>query len=158
MNHQQHMHMAAMAAGGGPVGGAQLMNAGARGGGGGMQPSQSLLIKLNTYIYDYLIRHGFHDVARAMHKASKLSDNPMPILLGDGSSPAGRDMNGVDGVDMKEEVKRPSDLPEPGNKIGAAENCFLEDWWCQFWDLHVGARGQGNGALMTYINASQVRV
>lgn len=147
----QQMAMAGMPNAGGPVGGAPMMNAGSR----SSQNIHHHLNSLNTYIYDYLIRQGFHDVARAMFKASKQSDNKMQLAVDDAS--IGRDVNGVDGTDSKEDVKRPADLPEPGNGVGRADNCFLEDWWCQFWDLHAGARNAAtNPNISHYIKGNQV--
>lgn len=149
MNNTQ-MAMAGMPNAGGPVGGMPMNNTGMRGG-----VALSQLTSLNTYIYDYLIRQGFHDVARAMLKAHRISETNMPLQLSS-SSPSGRDANGVDGTDSKDDVKRPPDLPEPGNQIGSAESCFLEDWWCQFWDIHSGLRANGNGVMQQYLNQNRV--
>ncbi|KAF2100860.1 hypothetical protein NA57DRAFT_74459 [Rhizodiscina lignyota] len=149
----QQMNMAGMAGAGGPVGGgAQAANAMAR---GAINQNRVRLDMLNTYIYDYFIRQEQWDVARAMHKAAKTSDN-MPLSFADGKpSPSGRDVNGVgDAMDTdSKDFKKPADLPD--SKFGPNDGCFLMDWWSQFWDLYDGQRQKGGQVMNQYIQTNQ---
>lgn len=91
--------------------------------------------RLNTYIYDYLLKMEKFDVARTFHQHCQINTKPGP-------SP-GR-VNGVDDgmdTDSKDSVmKKPADLPLPDLPPMSDNNTsFLYDWWCQFWDVY-GAR------------------
>lgn len=150
MSQQQQMNMAAM---GGPVGGPQ-MNAGTPSNSG--EPvSQALSIKkLNTAIYDYLLRNQQFDLARQLHSKmeifSRTEGKPSP-------NQRGQQANGVDDgldVDSKDHIipNKPNDLP-PGD----IEADFLKDWWCQFWEIWHGHRKPKAAGPNTqnYINAQR---
>jgi hypothetical protein len=165
MNPQQ-MGMAGMPNAGGPVGGTPLVNSGSNGGvpggaGGGASDLQYRQARLNTYIYDYFLRTKHYDIARLMHKASKLSgDKTLPLVLDDGSNPmpGSRDVNGVsDAMDTDTKDVKPKDLPDPGHKIWESNNCFLDDWWAQFWDVFDAQRGRSAGGVISqFISANHV--
>ncbi|KAI1340151.1 hypothetical protein F5Y15DRAFT_415042 [Xylariaceae sp. FL0016] len=102
---------------------------------------------LNTYIYDYFLREGMYDCARAMLN----SDQQMNVKK---ESPGRRDENGNalgNGVgddpmdtDSKDDIdsKRPSDLPAP-NVPSGSDSCFLYEWFCLFWDMLSAQRNKG---------------
>ncbi|ORY15705.1 hypothetical protein BCR34DRAFT_584878 [Clohesyomyces aquaticus] len=132
MQNQQMATMAGMNANAGPVdGGTPMMSNMQRPNPNGNQPRDDPRINLNTYIYDYFMRNKNFDQARAM----LTGDLKMNILPQTKSSPSGRKMNGVDPSDD------PADLPQPKLPEGqSADNSFLFDWWCQFWDIYRAAR------------------
>ncbi|OCL08722.1 hypothetical protein AOQ84DRAFT_292579 [Glonium stellatum] len=137
------MNIAGMNAAGGPVGGPPMMNNGRPRGGNEMDPRA----QLNTYIYDYFCKNGYWALARMVNQDLPINidtERPKP-------SPSGRNMNGVDSMenDSKDELlkQRPDDLPIakiPGDQ--SAENSFLLDWWCQFWDIYSAARMKGKAS------------
>lgn len=108
--------------------------------------------KLNTYIYDYFLKNGNYDVARAICKAVDLD-------LDAKQSPNRKDINGVTDsmdTDIKDE-KKPDDLPSP-NVPNASDGSFLYDWWYQFWECFNAQHGRGNNAQTAkYLSNVQVR-
>ncbi|QIW98044.1 hypothetical protein AMS68_003562 [Peltaster fructicola] len=105
--------------------------------------------RLNTYIYDYFVRNGHYDCARVMIKDS------LPIGLHSKSSPGQRQANGLDDMDLENDVNRPPDLPL--TDLPAAGGHFLEDWWFQFWDVFYSRRsGQGKPSTITYLSHQRV--
>ena len=131
------MSMAGM---GGPVAAPQQMNAGTPNSGG---PAIDNIKRLNTAIYDYLLRNGLYDSARSFLKTMDI-DTDMK------KSPGSRAANGVDdGLELDSEIKnRPEDLPAP---LQLGEGPFLQDWWCQFWEMFQGQRTKGKQSTQTYI-------
>ncbi len=148
MSQQQQMNMAAM---GGPVGGPQ-MNAGTPSNSGEIISHDISIKKLNTAIYEYLLRNQQFDLARQFR-------GKMEILTTDGKpSPnqRGQQANGVDeDGDSKDNIipNKPNDLPPPD-----IDPEFLKDWWCQFWEIWAGHRKSKNVGSNTqqYINAQRV--
>ncbi|KAK3066256.1 hypothetical protein LTR53_017473, partial [Teratosphaeriaceae sp. CCFEE 6253] len=153
---QQQMNMAGMA--GGPVGGGggpasqqqQQMNIGTPSSGdGGSGPNA--IKRLNTAIYDYLLRNSMYDVARGFYKQMEIETDVK-------KSPSQRgQLNGVadDGmdIDVAEIKNRPEDLPAP---LPLGDGPFLQDWWCQFWEIYTCYRGKGGkGQLPNYIGAQR---
>ncbi|TPX08085.1 uncharacterized protein E0L32_010285 [Thyridium curvatum] len=162
-----NINMANMQAMGGPVGNPMaMMNNGAMVPQGGprqqLQSNDSNRALLNTYIYEYFLRYGMYDCARAMLS----SDQQIKVHK---DSPGGRrDENGNvigNGVgddamdtDSKDDIdKRPDDLPAPNIPTPAADSCFLYDWFCLFWDIFNAQKG-GKGAsnqVNQYVNHAQ---
>jgi hypothetical protein len=152
---------------GGPVGapvpmmnnGAVATQAAARG------PSQdeNRRTLLNTYIYEYFVRCGMHDLARAMVN----SDQPMNIskdlasrrrdengnVLGNGLGDDPMDADSKDDMDSK----LPDDLPAPKIPMPSSETSFLYDWFCLFWDMFQAQRSKtGVQAVNQYVSHTQV--
>ncbi|KAK5109319.1 hypothetical protein LTR62_007088 [Meristemomyces frigidus] len=153
----QHMQMSGMA--GGPVGGGagpqQMMNAGTPSSGDVGGPHRVDTIKrLNTAIYDYLLRQNMHEVARAFRATKveietdgKKSPNQRAQTNGAGV--------GDDGMEVDSVFKDlPDDLPAPA-QLGHGEGPFLQDWWCQFWEIYTGYRGNGRQHTLSYIGAQR---
>ncbi|OIW29251.1 hypothetical protein CONLIGDRAFT_577461 [Coniochaeta ligniaria NRRL 30616] len=161
--------MANMGPMGGPVGGPPMMNNGAVGApqqGGAqrqLQAHQDNRLLLNTYIYEYFLRYGMFDCARAILN----SDAQIKVQK---DSPGGRrDENGnllgnglgddhMD-TDSKEEMdqKRPDDLPAPQIPTPLPDSCFLYEWFCLFWDMLNAQKGKGsNGQVAQYVQHAQV--
>jgi hypothetical protein len=156
------MNMAGMSAmGGGPVGGMSMMNNGAGPAGRNEGDKQDdFRNQLNTYIYDYFLKSGYHDCARA------LVHHDVPIKTkGPGKTSPGHreDMNGLDDnamdTDSKEDMKWPEDLPRPDVPPEVTPtNSFLFDWFCLFTDIFRAQRRQGrtDSAAAQYLHHTQV--
>ncbi len=145
MAQQAQMNMAQM---GGPV-----QNAGTPGSAQGMS-QDVMLSKLNTAIYDYLLRHGHYKVARELMQAVKKIDTKDSKQSP--SQRPGQQANGVDDSmdpDGGNEYlrNRPPEMPL-ANSIGG-DGPFLQDWWCQFWEVFAAHRSRagGTGMMNSYI-------
>lgn len=123
-----------------------------------------MVMQLNTYIYDYFIKRGYYDCARAL-----VQDDNFPINAGQNKSTPGHrregEVNGVDGdamqMDSKDDVKSkiPEDLPRPNLNGGdLQQTSFLFDWFNLFWDVFWAQRkkGKSNDASQ-YIQQTKVR-
>jgi len=145
---------------GGPVGGAMPMNVA-----GGIRPpmqpnDNQKTSQLNTYIYEYFLRNGMYDCARALLN----SEQPIKVTKespgsrrrdenGNGVGDEGADGDSKDDLDSK----RPDDLPAPDVPRECPESCFLYEWWCLFWDMFNAQRGKDNNRnVMQYANHTQV--
>lgn len=162
------MNVAGMNPGaGGPVGGVPMVNNGSaapRNDGTMHNISEQMINNLNTYIYDYFLKRGYHDSARAILKedAAKVSTES-PIK----SSPGHRrdnEVNGVDGDAMMtdgkdgEKIKIPDDLPRPNLPSESQQSPFLLDWFSLFWDFFWAQRKRGNSNdVRQYLQHNQVR-
>ncbi|CEJ55171.1 Putative Adhesion defective protein 3 [Penicillium brasilianum] len=138
---------------GGPVGGVPMMNNGSTAprndGGMNMNNPEIMINNLNTYIYDYFLKRGYHDCARAL-----VQDESIKINTDNGTktSPGSRpgDVNGVDGDPMMtdgkdgEKIKIPDDLPRPSLPSESLQSSFLLDWFSLFWDFFWAQRKRGN--------------
>jgi hypothetical protein len=137
----QQGNMAAMGPTGGPVGGHAMMNNMNNVNNGASESSMSQVANLNTYIYDYFIKNGQYDLARAVH--SQLPTNTLP----NNSSDAQGGVNGVnDGMDedSKDNINKiPDDLPRPRIISIRSDHSFLLDWWSQFWDVYAASKSKG---------------
>lgn len=152
-----NVNMGGMNAMGGPVGGAMPMNAA-----GGVRPPMQTndnqqRSQLNTYIYEYFLRNGMYDCAKALLN----SDQPIKVIKeSPGSRRRDENGNGEEGAeDSKDdfESKRPDDLPAPDVPRECPESCFLYEWWCLFWDMFNAQRGKDNGRnVMQYMTYTQV--
>ena len=115
-------------------------------------------IRLNTYIYDYLLKMEKFDVARSFQKTCQ-------IKIKQSTSPGRGAVNGVDdGMDADSKdalIKKPADLPIPEvPPYSEKGNCFLYDWWCQFWDVYCARTNRQTRVTpmtMEYINHNLVR-
>ena len=114
--------------------------------------------KLNTAIYDYLIKNGEWACARELLK-SKLEvqiAKPSP-----GRRPNGVDENAMD-TDTKDDLdsQRPSDLPLPaaGPTSMGSDSSFLLDWYSVFWDMYLAKNPRAtnkNQNAVQYIQQTQ---
>ena len=148
------------AAMGGPVGAPMpMMNNGAlapQGGPRQLQDNSKAL--LNTYIYEYFMRYGMYDCARAIlthdptikvKDGTGHNDNGLGNNLGDEHM----DTDSKDGVD----AKRPSDLPAPNVPTPVPDSCFLFEWFSLFWDMFNSQKGKGqSGQINQYVQHTQV--
>ncbi len=160
--------MANMAAMGGPVGAPMgMMNNGAiapQGGPRQMPVNDSTKALLNTYIYEYFLRHGMYECARAIltgdNQVKVQKDSPggrrdeNGNLLGNGLGDDPMDTDSKDDLD----AKRPDDLPAPNVPMPLPDSCFLYEWFCLFWDMFNAQKGKGgNVPVNQYVNHTQVR-
>jgi len=147
-------NMAVMNAAGGAVGPAPGMNQAGGRAQAHFEPDEQK--RLNTYIYDYLLKLEKFELARTFYQECH-------ILVKQEPSPS-RGVNGVDGMDADSKdsvLKRPTDLPVP-EVPGLSDNttCFLYDWWCQFWDVYGAKTKMGptkaTAATMEYLQYNYV--
>lgn len=136
---------------GGPSGAPRMQNVGTPGGMSTI-PAGDHKRKLNTYIYDYFLKNGQYDLARALFKEVDLDTADKP-------SPNSKSINGVpDGMDndsKMDDLNRPPDLPR-ANVPGDADSSFLLDWWSQFWDCWTASRSKVPNTAKQYLEHVQV--
>ncbi|OJJ48087.1 hypothetical protein ASPZODRAFT_62484 [Penicilliopsis zonata CBS 506.65] len=138
---------------GGPVGGVPMINNGStapRNDGNLNHIPENMIINLNTYIYDYFLKRGYYDCARALVQDESIKLNTDPNTK---TSPGHRrdgDINGIDGDAMMtdgkdgERLKIPDDLPRPSLPSESQQSSFLLDWFSLFWDFFWAQRKKGN--------------
>lgn len=129
--------------------------------------SGDMKTRFNTHIYDYLLKNGYYDCARALMATDGVQLNTAPRTK---TSPGRRrdgDMNGVDensmDMDSKDDISSqyPEDLPRP-NIGGGGPNgsAFIYDWYCLFWDIFAAQRSRKSGPELgpapAYIQQTQV--
>lgn len=157
-----------MGAMGGPVGAAMnMMNNGALASQPApprqMQVNDSSRTLLNTYIYEYFVRSGMYDCARAIYQEDPhinvKKDSPGKLrdengnLIGNGLGDDPMDTDTKDGLDQK----RPDDLPAPNVPTPVPDSCFLYEWFCLFWDVFNSQKGKGSsGQVNQYVQHTQV--
>ncbi|EEP77257.1 OefA protein [Uncinocarpus reesii 1704] len=159
----QGMHPAA----GGPVGGIPMMNTGSSAprsdpNNPNVSPDHNMVVQLNTYIYDYFLKRGYIDCARALVKDSNVPMNtaaPSKFNHRDG------EVNGVDldamATDSNDDMKAkvPDDLPRPNLNGDMQQTSFLFDWFNLFWDVFWAQRRKGKSPeAMQYLQHTQCRV
>ncbi|KAJ6018130.1 LisH dimerization motif subgroup [Penicillium sp. IBT 35674x] len=135
----------------GPVGGVPMMNNGSTAprNDGTMNIPEHMINNLNTYIYDYFLKRGYHDCARALIQDENIKLN---TESGVKTSPGNRrdDVNGIDSDAMMtdgkdgEKIKIPDDLPRPNLHSESLQSSFLLDWFSLFWDFFWAQRKKGN--------------
>ncbi|KAJ5096293.1 hypothetical protein NUU61_005649 [Penicillium alfredii] len=145
------MNVAGMNPGaGGPVGGVPMINNGSTAprNDGNMNNPEIMINNLNTYIYDYFLKRGYHDCARAL-----VQDESIKLNTDSNTSPGNRrdsEMNGIDGDPMMtdgkdgEKIKIPDGLPRPSLPSESQQSSFLLDWFSLFWDFFWAQRKKGN--------------
>ncbi|KAL4917081.1 hypothetical protein BDW62DRAFT_218318 [Aspergillus aurantiobrunneus] len=150
---------------GGPVGGVPMVNNGSMAprNDGSMNNLPELMINnLNTYIYDYFLKRGYHDCARALVKdeSIKLNTEP-PIKTSPGQRREG-EVNGVDGDVMMtdgkdgDKLKIPDDLPRPSLSSEGQQSSFLLDWFSLFWEFFWSQHKKGNNTdVRQYLQHTQ---
>ncbi|KAK6522525.1 hypothetical protein TWF281_001968 [Arthrobotrys megalospora] len=125
---------------------------------------------LNTYIYDYFIRHDMFDSARAILQEAEVSTEPgtsvrrgSPSRRSQKHDPDGNLINGIDDSmdsDRKDDEgsERGADLPLPKVPQDSSGGSFLYDWWSLFWDIFGARTGKAvSGPAMTYVGQVQVQ-
>ncbi|KAJ6264376.1 Transcriptional activator [Drechslerella dactyloides] len=126
---------------------------------------------LNTYIYDYFIRHDMFDSARAILQEAEVSTEPgtsvrrgSPSRRSQKHDPDGNMINGMDDPmdsdrkDDGEGSERGADLPLPKVPQDSSGGSFLYDWWSLFWDIFGARTGKSvSGPAITYVNQVQAK-
>jgi hypothetical protein len=120
-------------------------------------------LRLNTYIYEYLLKSGYYDCASAMVHSD---DFPLKTQGPNKTSPShrrDRDINGMDdntmNTDSKDDIslKWPEDLPRPDVPLDSAGSVFLFDWFCLFSDIFHAQRSKDrSGVAGQYLQHTQV--
>ncbi|KAF2859364.1 hypothetical protein K470DRAFT_265358 [Piedraia hortae CBS 480.64] len=100
--------------------------------------------RLNTAIYDHLLHLKLFNVAREFINSGIDVDVDQKK-----SSPRKGTANGE--IDAN---PRPDDLPEP---VQLGDGPFLQDWWCQFWEMYQAQRAPNrtNPNMLSYISAQR---
>ncbi|MCJ1323222.1 hypothetical protein MMC15_008576 [Xylographa vitiligo] len=138
-----HMNMNGLNVGNGATGGMPMMSNGTNGvasrTGSDQDRELDYKSRLNTYIYDYLLKQESYDCARALLKSGltvQTTTKPSP-----GRRPNGIDEGSID-ADSKDDIEsqRPHDLPLPEFVDGTDSNSFLLEWFSLFWDMFFAAR------------------
>ena len=146
-----HMNMAVVNGGGG---GMPMMNNGANGATprpGNEEDEPDYEARLNTYIYDYFLKHQQYNCART------ILNSGMPLK----TSPKG-DVNGADDMhtDSKDDLdaKKPDDLPPAGVPQDPQGQSFLLEWFGLFWDVFFAHQRKAppGSAAMQYVAHTQV--
>ncbi|EFR02894.1 OefA protein [Nannizzia gypsea CBS 118893] len=146
--------------GGMPMGGIPMINS-ASGSAPRSEPNQNLqdtmATQLNTYIYDYFLKRGYHDCARALVQDESVTLNT--TIAPHKGTPHRRDgeVNGVDSEEGKEDMKSriPDDLPRP-NLGDSQQTSFLFDWFNIFWDVFSAQRKKPrSNDAMQYLQHTQ---
>jgi hypothetical protein len=138
--------------GGGPVGGGMPMMAN----GGGIRPPVQVdaagqRAQLNTYIYEYFLKHSMWDCARA------LINSDQPVNVHHKGSPGQNGEDGGEGDSKNDDPKKPDDLPSPNLPGDVQDSCFLYEWWALFWDIFNAQRNKGERpSVVAYVNHNQV--
>lgn len=130
---------------------------GAQGGPSGQAPGTSSERRiLNTYIYEYFLKHDMLDCAKAMLKAQ--ADVAMQS-----DRAKHENMNGVDdpmdtGEDSRnenyDEAKSVRDLPSAAVSSKAPQTTgggFLLEWWQCFMDIYFARNRQGSQLAQSYV-------
>lgn len=148
---------------GGPVSGAMPMANNGQPGAAVRQPmpTNDQRSLLNTYIYEYFLKHEMYDCARSLLAADQtmnISKESPGRRRDENGNPVGNGAGGEE-ADNKDDVdiKRPDDLPSPNLPKECPESCFLYEWWCLFWDMFNAQRGKGDrGNVINYVAHTQV--
>jgi hypothetical protein len=117
---------------------------------------------LNTYIYEYFIRYGMFNAARAVLEADphiKVDKEGAGKLRDENGNILGNGLGDAMDTDSKEDQKRPNDLPAPNIPTPVPDSCFLYEWFCLFWDMFNSQKGKGsNPQVNQYVHHTQVCV
>lgn len=104
---------------------------------------------LPTFIYDYFIKKGKPDLARAIYEG----DLGVKVKPRGKASPPGREVNGIDdpaSMDAKDQ------LPQADIVEQLPDASFLQEWWWAFWDLWNASKKGGSGPSAHYIRLAEV--
>ncbi|KAL8827485.1 MAG: hypothetical protein Q9191_003161 [Dirinaria sp. TL-2023a] len=106
--------------------------------------------RLNSTIYDYFVKSGNFECARALMKSEARLNPPLRAIDGD--------VNGTD-EDSKDDMgsKRPSDLPPPSDPSPGSP--FLLEWFSLFWDVWNAQRKKPSASTqaMSYVQHTQAQ-
>lgn len=145
---------------GGPVGGGMMtMNNGGSPAvlSNSERSPEHIKIMLNTYVYEYFLKLGCFDLARALLKDDKFEFKS--------SHKKDDEMNGLDGDSMDTNGKSeiPDDLPRPAGSNADPSmqgNGFLYEWFSVFSDLFAAHRNNNKNGnptpAMQYLFQHQV--
>ncbi len=150
---------------GGPVGGGMIMmmNNGNPPHGASSSSHSDLKRRLDTYIYDYFLKNGHHEHARALHRDESIKLNTQPHTKPSPSRRRDAEMNGIDDnamdTDSKDDANKiPDDLPKP-DVPDNAQSGFLYDWFGLFFDIYGASRNKkpdDSSTASQYLQQTQV--
>jgi hypothetical protein len=113
---------------------------------------------LNTYIYEYFLKIGMHDVARTLSQ----QQDKFKINIAQKPSP-GQRKGGMDGdadpMDVDNKLDIPDDLPKPSCPNSSPGTAFLLEWFGIFYDIFQASARKGSaGPAQQYLIHAQVSV
>ena len=129
---------------------------------------------LNTYIYDYFLKHHMYDSAQALLRegdvvttgSRRTSPQRRPqkhdadgnvMTNGIDDSIENADGSGTRKVEDGEDTKH--DFPAPDVPQDCPQWCFLLDWWCLFWDIFGARTARPTSVQATqYLQSTQVGI
>lgn len=152
---------------GGPVGGGtiMMMNNGNHPPTASSSSHSDLKRRLDTYIYDYFLKNGHHEHARALFRDESIKLNTHPHTKPSPSRRRDAEMNGIDenamDTDSKDDVNKiPDDLPKP-DVPDNAQSGFLYDWFGLFFDIYGASRNKkpdDSSTAAQYLQQTQVGI
>lgn len=112
----------------------------------GSNSQSDLKRRLDTYIYDYFLKNGHHQHARALFRDESIKLYTDPSTKASPSRRRDGEMNGIDenamDTDSKDDVNKiPDDLPKP-HVVDNAQCGFLYDWFGLFFDIYGASRNK----------------
>jgi hypothetical protein len=126
----------------------------------GTPPRNADRSQLNKYIYDYFIRNGMYECARALLNSDKSVTNAKVEggkngnVHGNGVADDAMDTDTKDDMDQK----LPDDLPAPDvPNHSASDTSFLYDWFCLFWEMWRAQGKSGSTSVHQYVNHTQAQ-
>lgn len=155
-------------AAGGPVGGGMMMmmnNGNHPPAASGSNSHSDLKRRLDTYIYDYFLKNGHHEHARALYHDESIKLNTHPHTKSSPSRRRDGEMNGIDAdamdTDSKDEANKiPDDLPKPDVPDNNTQSLgFLYDWFGLFLDIYGASRNKkpdDTSTAAAYLQQTQV--
>ena len=145
--------------------GGLMMNNGLAPGGGSSSSSSSqndVKRRLDTYIYDYFIKSGYYDHARAFYHDENITIDTNPHSKHSPSRRRDTEMNGVDenamDADSGAANKVPDDLPISNLPDLSTRGCLF-DWFALFSDIYTSSRNKkenDNSTAAQYLQQTQV--
>lgn len=148
------------AAAGGPVGGnsMMMMSDGSPAIPGNGSSAEQTKMLLNTYIYEYFLKMGMHDVARSLSKQPDKFAINVAQKQSPGQRKGGMDGNDADHMDIDSKMDIPDDLPRPSCPNSSPQGtAFLVEWFGIFMDIFQAASRKGNaGPAQQYLMHAQV--
>ena len=120
--------------------------------------------RLDTYIYDYFLKNGHHEHARALYRDESIKLNTHAHTKHSPHRRRDGELNGIEDnamdTDSKDDVnKLPDDLPKP-DVPDNAQSCFLYDWFSLFFDIYGASRNKkpdDSSTAAQYLQHTQVR-
>lgn len=116
--------------------------------------TQKRTTQLNTYIYDYFLKRGYYDCARAL-----LNDPNFPKEVSSSPTSNGNNQRDSSNSESDSSHERPGDdLPRANLSDAHQNSSFLFDWFNLFMDIFLAQRNRSKSPDAThYVQFTDVR-